>query len=354
MIDNFLTIAADIKRKSQVNPFAAAELLIGLTREYKVENSLSDESIYLKMQLSDVYEPDKLLVISKQLEQLTDKVVDDINKRDEDEWDRVSLRKIALDQYTNRVIAKKTVLESKNISYEFNDKKFKLNSVSLCLEEGQITGVVGENATGKTTLFRVLIGELLNMTGTLRYPSLNIESDAATNWFEVKKKIGYVPQSLEPWRGSLKSNLKYSASVKGIKGAANEKEVTYIIERLGLRKYLDHDWEDLSGGIKLRFQLAYTLVWKPKLLVLDEPLANLDYKSQLTLLKDIKDLSASLVEPMAVLISSQHLHEIEAVADRILFLDQGNVVYNGNTKDVGKDRIFNMYEITTDLSLIHI
>lgn len=127
--------------------------------------------------------------------------------------------------------------------------------------------------------------------------------------------------------------------------------MNYVIERLDLRDHIGKAWPELSGGFKLRFSLAKALLKKPKLLVLDEPLGNLDFRAQQVVLRDVHDLTKSLREPMVVLISSQHLHEIEAVSDSIVFLKKGQVAYNGPIDAIGKARTCNTYELGTDCDL---
>jgi ABC-2 type transport system ATP-binding protein len=97
--------------------------------------------------------------------------------------------------------------------------------------------------------------------------------------------------------------------------------------------------------MKVRFALARALVWKPKLLVLDEPLANLDFIAQQVFLKDLRNLANSLRYPVSVLISSQHLHEIEEVSDDILYLKQGQVLYSGPVGQIGARRKTNAFEL---------
>lgn len=196
-----------------------------------------------------------------------------------------------------------------------------------------------------------MVGELRHTTGTLSYPSLNPKGEDDIDWPQVKSQIAYVPQELPRWYGSLNDNLQYEAAVHGLRGEDNLREVDYVIERLDLRDHMDKAWPELSGGFKLRFSLAKALVWKPKLLVLDEPLGNLDFKAQQTVLRDVRDLAKALREPMAVLISSQHLHEIEAVSDAIVFLKKGNVAYNGPIEEIGEARKHNTFELGTDCDL---
>ena len=209
-----------------------------------------------------------------------------------------------------------TVFSCWEMGKRFKRSSFHLEDINLDLYLGEITSVVGENGNGKTTLFRLVVGEISADEGHLEYPLLSLDENEL-DWFDIKKQIAYVPQDLPKWYGSLKSNIQYAAAIHGLKGTDNQREVDFIIRRLGLENHLTKRWKELSGGYKLRFALAKALVTKPKLLVIDEPLANLDFKAQQIILSDLRNLSRSLKHPVAILLSSQHLHEIESVTDNI-------------------------------------
>lgn len=219
---------------------------------------------------------------------------------------------------------------------------FKLSNISLELKSGEITGVVGENGNGKTTLLKLIAGKLAPTHGTISFPYLG---PCSTDWRIIKKYMAYIPQSLRPWSGSLRKNLSLAASLKGLRGDRNTEEVEYIIYRLGLEKYLDLSWSQISGGYKTRFELARMLIWGPQILVLDEPLANLDINAQMVFLHDIVDLASSLRSPIAVIVSSQHLHEIESVATNILFLENGLIKHYGPLGAINKNSKKLIFEI---------
>jgi ABC-2 type transport system ATP-binding protein len=238
------------------------------------------------------------------------------------------------------------VFKSRGLGRRFDRTGFVLEDVNLELRLGQITGVVGENANGKTTLFRLIAGELKHDRGTLCYPYIDGSTGSdSIDGLKVKSQIGYVPQILPTWYGSLRDSLHYAAATHGILGPQNIREVEYIIERLDLAEHIEKRWKELSGGFRLRFALAAALVWKPKLLILDEPLASLDFEAQLTVLRDLRDLADSLQQPISIALSSQHLHEIEGIADEILFLDNGKVTYSGPVDEIGLQRDHNTFEI---------
>lgn len=244
---------------------------------------------------------------------------------------------------------KSLVFEGKDISKVFRmpNFTFSLPKVDLHLHLGEITGIVGENGNGKTTLLRIVAGDLQASGGKIRYPIFHV---ADGDWYHIKQQIAFIPQHLPAWNGFLKENLHFTASIHGIKGRQNEERVDFVIHRLGLTKYADALWSEISSGYKLRFELARALVWNPRLLIIDEPLANLDINTQQVFLQDLRYLAKSVQNPISILISSQHLHELESIADNMLFIRNGEALYNGKMKDFGKDRLRNSFELGTSAS----
>ncbi len=281
------------------------------------------------------------------LEALTQRIVQEYSpaalqaKQDKENALAAQIKKI--------VTPKDVVLRAENIRKNYRNIKFTLELDQLELRLGEITGLVGENATGKTTLFRILAGDLAPDSGVLQYPLFDPKNKLF--WPKLKTKIAYVPQELPIWLGSLKENLRFEAALHGIKGEVNQKAVDYIIQRLGLEPHIDKTWSELSGGYKLRFALAKALVWNAQLLIIDEPLAFLDVKTQLVVLDDLKNLASSLRHPIAIIVSSQHLFEIEAVADQLLFMRNGRLEHLGRTSDWGQERKWNVFEFSTPVSL---
>lgn len=142
--------------------------------------------------------------------------------------------------------------------------------------------MVGENGNGKTTLLRILAKEISYNEGELNYSFNQIPK----NDYDLRTKLVYIPQRTAKWYGSLKDNLKFVLSNYGISSEENETRVLMMIARLGLWNYKHLKWSELSSGYKMRFELARTLLRKPELLLLDEPLANLDVLAQQVILED--------------------------------------------------------------------
>lgn len=242
-----------------------------------------------------------------------------------------------------------TLFEAQSIDKKYPKRKgdFFLSDISLKLNAGEITGVVGENGNGKTTLLRIIAGELSHTEGELKYPDINLSK---LDWLPIKEKIAYIPQRIPRWFGVLKDNLHFTASVNGIKGKENEQKVDQILNQLDLTAYAEHKWSEISTGYRLRFQLAKMLIGDPQLLILDEPIANLDINAQQKFLSDLRVFVEESKTGLSVILSSQQLHEIESVSDNIVFLKKGKCLYAGAVNNFGIERTENTFEIECSLS----
>lgn len=219
---------------------------------------------------------------------------------------------------TEYVIDTPTV-KAHHITKSYGRNRFELGPVSLNISKGQVYGLVGENGNGKTSLLRILAKELSYDSGTLE---LNFDKQETTE-FGIRTRLVYIPQRTDVWYGSLKDNLKFVLANYGIPPEENETRVLMMIARLGLWNYKHLKWNELSSGYKMRFELARTLLRQPELLLLDEPLANLDVLAQQVILEDLKAICNSVNNPVALILSSQQLYEVEKVSDKVIFLKNG-------------------------------
>lgn len=238
------------------------------------------------------------------------------------------------------------VVDIQGVSKAYNKGKFKLSQVSLSLKPGEIAGLVGENGNGKTTFLRIIGGELQSDTGTINYTlSIKPKDD-----YVLRTSLVFIPQRIPRWWGTLTDNLHFAARHYGLVGRENELWVEMIIARLGLRPYKQLTWGTISSGYRTRFEIARTLLRRPEVLLLDEPLANLDIISQQTILQDLKYLAQSTAHPMAIVLSSQQIYEVEKVSDKIVFLKQGSPVYQDikrNNEVVATEPQQALFEIET-------
>lgn len=270
--------------------------------------------------------------------------LDNNEKEDDDKKTRL---KTLLDELHSFLSKKEchnhqTIISVKNLQKVYN-VSFGLGPINLDIKTGEIIGLVGENGNGKTTLLRSLCGELHPTSGTINY---QFQYD---DLYDLRTKLVYIPQRTDTWRGSMYENLEFTASCYGYSPEENNLVVDLVITRLGLRKFRKHYWNNLSSGYKMRFELARMLLRKPKILLIDEPLANLDILAQQTILDDFRNIANSAFRPIAIVLSSQQLYEVEKTSNQVVFLKRGSQKNLNAENDVAKNCIIE-FESSLNLS----
>lgn len=244
-------------------------------------------------------------------------------------------------------------VEAEGVSKSFHKDGFTLKPISFQIRLGEIVGIVGRNASGKTTLLRMLMGELAPDAGSIRYPGLRNGDDGHHS---LRDKIGFVPQLPEKWHGRLRHNLNFMAASSAWRKNNLERDIDWCVERYNLGEYENARWDEISGGYKVRFELVRAMSCQPKLLILDEPLAYLDVIARQTFLNDLQTIAIAFNRPTPVVVTSQHLNEIEAIADQIIFLVDGEPRFVGALDSIAKSANFRVVEVSlpvarTDLTL---
>lgn len=222
----------------------------------------------------------------------------------------------------------KVLVAARQVAKTYRRGNFSLKPIDLELQAGQIIGVVGENGNGKTTFMRCLAGQLAPDSGSVHYAGI-----ADNDYYTIKSSVAFIPQRIPRWFGRLRDNLHFSASLSGTTGAQNELLVEFMLERFGLIDYADLNWSQISSGYRTRFEIARVLLMRPQVMILDEPLANLDINAQQTLLTDLGFLTKSTTRPLAVVLTSQQLHEVEKVATRVMLIRNGECIFNSSDKE---------------------
>ncbi|MBS3913755.1 MAG: ABC transporter ATP-binding protein [Bacteroidetes bacterium] len=235
------------------------------------------------------------------------------------------------------------LIQSEGISKTYFNGFFSLKPIAVHLQPGEIIGVVGENGNGKTTLLRSIAGQLESGIKPSNFSYLKGDEFF---FYDLKYSTGFIPQRIPRWYGKLRDNLHFTAATHGLKGAQNDLMVDFVLERFGLSKFANLKWTQISSGYRTRFEIARLILQRPPVLILDEPLANLDIIAQQTLLQDLRFIARSTRHPMGVLLTSQQLFEVEKVADRVLFIQKGIGKYNDTSVTEG----FHVFEIETTAS----
>jgi ABC-2 type transport system ATP-binding protein len=197
-------------------------------------------------------------------------------------------------------------------------KKEALKNITLDIEKGEFTGLLGQNGAGKTTLINILAGNVLKTEGMVTIGGYNLDTQA----LETKRIIGIVPQetgydSTFPVYETLKKQSGYF----GIRN--NGATIDELLEALYLKEKRNSNIRELSGGMKKRFLIAKALVHRPKILVLDEPTAGVDIEMRHTLYDFLFKLHQA---GTTIILTTHYIEEAEKLCDRIVIIDSGKII----------------------------
>ena len=197
-----------------------------------------------------------------------------------------------------------------------------LDGISLNIGLGERIALIGSNGAGKTTLIRCLLGEYIH-DGSVTIGGL----DPRTHRSEVLSQIGFVPQLPPPLKMPVGQLIEFSAALCGTDPA----RIHDIAKRLGLDidGILSRQFVRLSGGMKQKLLIAIALGRDAKVLVMDEPAANLDPEAR----KIFFDLLAERLDDATMIISSHRLDEVSALVNRVIEMDMGKVVLDDKVED---------------------
>jgi ABC-2 type transport system ATP-binding protein len=193
-----------------------------------------------------------------------------------------------------------------------------INSISFSINKSEIVGFLGPNGAGKSTTMKILTGYLQADEGEASVSGMNV----LENTVETKKKVGYLPEAnpLYP-EMFVREYLEFIADVHGIK-TNKKKRVEEVINMTGLDVESNKKIGQLSKGYKQRVGLAAALIHEPDVLILDEPTSGLDPNQIVEIRQLIKDLGKN----KTVLFSSHILQEVQAMCDRVIIINKGNIV----------------------------
>lgn len=199
-----------------------------------------------------------------------------------------------------------------------------VDGVSFATDRGEITLIMGPSGSGKTTLLTI-IGALLRPTsGTVRIAGVSVHTLPQKELPRVRRKlVGFVFQTFNLLESlSACENVEIALNVAGVTGAAARSRARELLTEAGLEDRLDFHARDLSGGEKQRVSIARALANRPPLLLTDEPTANLDTANGRAVMELMRELAER--EESAVVVVS-HDPRLEAIADRILWLEDGRI-----------------------------
>ena len=212
-----------------------------------------------------------------------------------------------------------------NISKEYGAQKA-LDKVSFSIEKGEIVGFLGPNGAGKSTMMKILTTYLKATEGDASVNDFLVSEDA----INVQKSVGYLPEHNPLYLDMyVREYLRFNAEIY----KTPKSEVEKIIEKTGLTSEAHKKIEQLSKGYRQRVGLANALLHNPDVLILDEPTTGLDPNQLIEIRSLIKDVG----KEKTVLLSTHIMQEVEAICDRVIIIDKGEIVLDKKLSELKND-----------------
>jgi len=219
------------------------------------------------------------------------------------------------------------MIRFQNLTKKFGDK-IAVDNISLEVRQGEILGFLGPNGAGKTTTVKMLIGMLIPTTGTASVAGFDISKEP----IEVKKRIGYVPESgalfesLTAWE-----YLELITALHHMDRALAQRKIDEFLTLFGLDSEKDHHLSSFSKGMKQKVLLAAAFLPNPEVLFLDEPLNSLDANTALIIKELLKKMAA---QGKTIMFCSHILEVVERICTRIVIIHSGRIVADGSPAEI--------------------
>ena len=239
----------------------------------------------------------------------------------------------------SRVVVSNLVLQVEDLSVSLGGRRV-LDRVSFSVEPGGFCGLIGSNGAGKTTLLRAILGLIAPSGGRI---SVSGETRSRRN-----PQIGYVPQKIVleadmPLRARDLVGLGLDGHRFGIPGPNTKRRfaVEEMLDAVGAMRFADARIGTLSGGEQQRVMIAQALICRPKLLLLDEPLANLDIRSAAEVVELLAQIASE--QRIAILLSAHDMNPLLPVMDRVVYLADGRAASGTAEEVVQTDTLSRLY-----------
>jgi ABC-2 type transport system ATP-binding protein len=204
-----------------------------------------------------------------------------------------------------------------------------ISDLSFDLKMGQITGFLGPNGAGKSTTLKILMGLEIPSSGEARILGMDVQKQDV----KIKKQIGYLAENnpLYP-EMYIKEFLSFIGKIHGLSSTALSRRITEVIELVGLEREQKKKIKEISKGYQQRVGLAQAILHDPKILILDEPTSGLDPNQ----IREVRNTMRKLGETKTILLSTHILQEVEAMASRVIMINEGRKVFEGTVDDLKK------------------
>ena len=213
-----------------------------------------------------------------------------------------------------------------NLSKNYGAQKV-VNNISFAINKGEIVGFLGPNGAGKSTTMKMITGYLQADGGTAQVCGITVH----INNNETKSKIGYLPEANPLYVDMyVREYLAFVGSIHNVE--TSKQKIEEIINTVGLTLEANKKISQLSKGYKQRVGLAAALFHNPEVLILDEPTSGLDPNQII----EIREVIKRLGQNKTVLFSSHIMQEVEAICDRVIIINKGNIVADDTLSNLQK------------------
>ncbi len=202
-----------------------------------------------------------------------------------------------------------------------------IRDVSFSVRQGQVTAFLGPNGAGKSTTLKILTGYLSPSAGTARIAGLDVASDR----IEAVARVGYLPENgpLYP-EMTPRELLEFLGQARGLADGPLGERMEAVIAQCNLQSVAEKSIYKLSKGYRQRVGMAQVLLHEPDILIMDEPTSGLDPNQ----IRDVRELVRELGETKTILISTHILQEVKAVADQVILIHEGRIVFDGTPDEM--------------------
>ena len=191
-----------------------------------------------------------------------------------------------------------------------------------------VTGLLGANGAGKTTLMRMICGILKPTSGSISFDGTDVSEEL------FRDALGYLPQNFGYYPSFTgRDFLLYIAVLKGLDKKTAKRKSAELLKSVNLEEAADKKIRTYSGGMKQRLGIAQALLNDPRIIVLDEPTAGLDPKERVR----FRNMIAELGKESVVLLSTHIVSDVEHIADRILMMRDGQIIWDGRKENTPDD-----------------
>ncbi|MEE8350139.1 MAG: ABC transporter ATP-binding protein [Acidobacteriota bacterium] len=202
-----------------------------------------------------------------------------------------------------------------------------VENLSFSIPEGQIVAFLGPNGAGKSTTMRILTGYIAPSEGTAAIAGMDMQEDRTA----AAGRLGYLPENGPLYLEMTPSELlRFFGEARGLAEAELNDRIHYLSNQYGLQDVMEKPIGKLSRGYRQRVGLAQSLIHNPNVLIMDEPTAGLDPNQ----IRDFRQEIRQLGKTKTILISTHILQEVDAIADRVLFLNEGKLIFDGTPEEL--------------------